>query len=680
MAVNLSPVGGVAAQFFTNTGAVLTGGKLFTYAAGTTTPQAAYTTSGGSTAWTNPIVLDAAGRVSGSGEIWLTDGISYKFVLKDTNDVLIATYDNITGINSNALAFTNQQQIITATANQTVFNLSINYQPGTNSLSVFVDGVNQYGPGAQYAYTETDSDTVTFVSGLHVGAQVKFTTTQQQGAGAVDSSQVTYDPPFTGSVATNVEAKLAQTVSVKDFGAVGNGTTDDSVAIQNAIKYVCTNKLSLYFPKATYAIGTTLLIPQNNDPTFVGANPIVTIDGGDSTFKMLSDITLFESAYYNAGVLTSNFGTAYDTYPSGNIVLQNFTVISPTGSQLVQPVLKIQDWHYGCLIRNIRSGVNQQMMFSANNFSTMFDTIQSFLQAPKAGARFVFSGNHNLNKITNFVAQNSVTAYRFDGPVTACQITNMSVEGCTYGFEFNATVYDVNIENSYFEAISATAIVFTSYVDACLIQNNYVAFTAGSYFVDYPLLPGVNIIIADNNTYQGTYTEASILKTVNATYGGGVIVQRPAISTSNINDLIIDNTLVSDKVQWIQPISMAGMLTKKTNIYAIGQYAGKYSDGLSARHGFSWTNLSSGTIQLNTKILYTNTLRIYVNLSISATSSNFIVGEFIGGFSSATFYQYGVSGVSVTSALNITNVGGFVQINGTVTGTITAVGGEIRLI
>ena len=124
MAVNLSPVGGVAAQFFTSTGAVLTGGKLYTYAAGTTTPVVTYTSSQGNVAWTNPIVLDAAGRVSGSGEIWLTDGVIYKFVLKDSNDVLIATYDNITGINSNAVAYTNSQEIFTATAGQTVFTLT----------------------------------------------------------------------------------------------------------------------------------------------------------------------------------------------------------------------------------------------------------------------------------------------------------------------------------------------------------------------------------------------------------------------------------------------------------------------------------------------------------------------------------------------------------------------------
>lgn len=237
MAVNLSPVGGVAAQFFTNSGAVLTGGKIFTYAAGTTTPAATYTTSQGNVPWTNPIVLDAAGRVPSGGEIWLTDGIIYKFVLKDANDVLIATYDNISGINSNFVAFVNQQEIITATAGQTVFNLGISYQPATNSLSVFVDGVNQYGPGAQYSYVETDSNTVTFNAGLHVGAEVKFTTTQQQSAGAVDAQQVTYDPPFTGSVATTVQDKLAQTVSLTDFGGAA-GSGDNTAAMNAAADYL----------------------------------------------------------------------------------------------------------------------------------------------------------------------------------------------------------------------------------------------------------------------------------------------------------------------------------------------------------------------------------------------------------------------------------------------------------
>ena len=105
MAVFLSPVGGVAAQFFTNSGVPLTGGKIYTYLAGTTTPQATYTNSSGGTAHTNPIILDSAGRVP-SGEIWLTVGVTYKFVLKDSNDVLIGTYDNIlAGVDSSNVTY-----------------------------------------------------------------------------------------------------------------------------------------------------------------------------------------------------------------------------------------------------------------------------------------------------------------------------------------------------------------------------------------------------------------------------------------------------------------------------------------------------------------------------------------------------------------------------------------------
>ena len=82
MAVNLSPVAGAAAQFFDNSGNVLTGGLLYTYLAGTTTPAVTYTQSNGITAHANPIVLNAAGRVPDSGEIWLTDGVLYSLFYK----------------------------------------------------------------------------------------------------------------------------------------------------------------------------------------------------------------------------------------------------------------------------------------------------------------------------------------------------------------------------------------------------------------------------------------------------------------------------------------------------------------------------------------------------------------------------------------------------------------------
>lgn len=96
MAVILSPLAGAGWQFFDDNGDPLTGGLLYTYAAGTTTPLASYTDSTGATANTNPIVLDSAGRVS--AQVFLTTGSSYKFVLQTSASVTIWTKDNIDGI------------------------------------------------------------------------------------------------------------------------------------------------------------------------------------------------------------------------------------------------------------------------------------------------------------------------------------------------------------------------------------------------------------------------------------------------------------------------------------------------------------------------------------------------------------------------------------------------------
>lgn len=97
MSVNLSPVAGAGWQFFTDTGTVLSGGLLYTYAAGTTLPATTYQDSAGLVPSANPIVLDSAGRVS--GEVWLTSGTAYKFVLKTSVGATVWTMDNLLGIN-----------------------------------------------------------------------------------------------------------------------------------------------------------------------------------------------------------------------------------------------------------------------------------------------------------------------------------------------------------------------------------------------------------------------------------------------------------------------------------------------------------------------------------------------------------------------------------------------------
>ena len=293
MAVNLSPVAGAAAQFFDNSGQVLTGGKLYTYDAGTTTPAPTYTSSSGVTAQPNPIILNAAGRVPDSGEIWLSDSVSYKFVLKDANDVLIGTYDNLVGINSNFVNFTGEEETQTATQGQTVFTLAtLTYQPATNNLLVFVNGSKQV---IGTNFIETSSTVITFIDGLNVGDIVDFCTATPINTSVMTAAQVSYNEGGAGAVTRTVQSKLQESVSVMDFGAICDGTTDDTVAVQKAVTYCVTNNTNLVVP------GTCLLTASININRAVDVpNTYFYISGvaGSTTqagFKTNTAINLFSS-------------------------------------------------------------------------------------------------------------------------------------------------------------------------------------------------------------------------------------------------------------------------------------------------------------------------------------------------------------------------------------------------
>ena len=111
-------------QFFDLNGAPLSGGLLYTYEAGTTTPLTSYTDSTGNFANTNPVILDSRGEAN----VWL-GAASYKFALYTSAGVLIWTVDNITGSTfaSNA----------TGTGSQVAFTVL------SGLSAVFINGVYQ---------------------------------------------------------------------------------------------------------------------------------------------------------------------------------------------------------------------------------------------------------------------------------------------------------------------------------------------------------------------------------------------------------------------------------------------------------------------------------------------------------------------------------------------------------
>tara|TARA_R110000822_G_scaffold241222_2_gene370538 strand:- start:1773 stop:3386 length:1614 start_codon:yes stop_codon:yes gene_type:complete len=119
---------------------------------------------------------------------------------------------------------------------------------------VFIDGVYQERAG----YSVSGSDLV-FSEAPPVLSTIEVLAWGVNDIGATTANLVTYTPAGTGAVAATVQDKLRESVSVKDFGAVGDGVTDDTAAIQAAEDWCAVSGQSIFFPASNYKCLTGII-------------------------------------------------------------------------------------------------------------------------------------------------------------------------------------------------------------------------------------------------------------------------------------------------------------------------------------------------------------------------------------------------------------------------------------
>jgi len=225
------------AQFFDANGAPLAGGKVYTYAAGTTTPLATYTTAAAGTPNTNPVILNARGEA----DIWYANGVSYKVVLKDSSDATIWTVDNIAQTGTMATQNANAVNITGGTIGSGVtFNGNTS---GTASNVTGVVAVANGGTGASTAATAR-----TNLGAAASGANTDITALDQDititATGTIAANTIGYrgTPP-------NVQT-AAYTLALADAGKHISITTGGVVIPANSA--------------AAFPVGTTLAIYNNS--------------------------------------------------------------------------------------------------------------------------------------------------------------------------------------------------------------------------------------------------------------------------------------------------------------------------------------------------------------------------------------------------------------------------------
>lgn len=179
---------------------------------------------------------------------------TYSITVRNSRRVFV--YSAFDQTDAPSSVFDISTQVITATAGQTTFTLTtFTYLPGTDTLQVYRNGL-RLTSGTDYL--ESSTSVVTMTSPAALGDEFLFQGGAVITGNSTPGTSVSFIQAGTGAVTRNIQEKARESVSVKDFGAVGDGVTDDTSAIQTWLTYISTNEKNGFIPSGEYKFTSPL--------------------------------------------------------------------------------------------------------------------------------------------------------------------------------------------------------------------------------------------------------------------------------------------------------------------------------------------------------------------------------------------------------------------------------------
>ena len=347
--------------------------------------------------------------------------------------------------------------------------------------------------------------------------------------GSTGATNVGYTAAGTGAVARTVSAKLQEIINVKDFGAKGDGSTDDTVAIRNAVA-ACSGA-QLYFPSGTYLVSGIIDLVANM--SIIG-------DIKQSILKIKS------------GTYSSANASIFRVANVGNIYIYGIDFNGNKGN-----------------IGTARNPINTIY----NGYSVVYDT-----------CRWVNCEGICLNYSTNptYCQVLNCTFYQCGGKTDNSD--GYRRQGIAFSGASSTYALGTIIRGNYFFEQGLDCISLANMNDAIISGNIAEDSYTFLYNNSYPYKT-VNLVVSDNiirNTTQGTLSNATNPISIDLPYVSNAVIANNNIFKSaqsgigifegSVNVVVIGNTLVDcgvDPVSWTGGISVGGGLGTASGILEV---------------------------------------------------------------------------------------------------------------
>ena len=393
------------------------------------------------------------------------------------------------------------RQNFSGTGSQVAFTLASDPGALGNSAEVFIGGVYQN----RTTYTISGL-TLTFSAAPVLGTDnIEFVNFLTDAIGSTSADLVTYTPAGTGAVARSAQSKMRDTVSVKDFGAVGDGVADDTVAIQAALNA----SSNIYLPSGTYKTTAPLLLNSNNIITGAGISSVIK---NTTNLSVIKSITPTGSRIYFVG--GSNFkiegNTAGVVVGSIGLDMQNVTYAtwSNVWVNYIATAIKhgngyssYYNTYYSCIITSCTNGIVNSQLGNENRF------IAIRIDATTGTSDTDCSCNSYIAcAIEQFTTGHLITgaaalAIRYIGSRLE------STVGAAVGISINNNAEQTSIVSPYF-ASTATPIVDNSITGTSILSTDILKLNSGTTAEKHVLTKVVKSIapLAANTFRQESFT------------------------------------------------------------------------------------------------------------------------------------------------------------------------------